>query len=403
MTEKRGAARGTLAPWALAALLLAPFAEASLPHTVETDAAALRVASLAEPSRLAPLAASDDVERFTLFARDGLAPEPAPLALASRVREERFSLHLGADAFAVDSLRGPPPLGEDLCLGDDECLAGTRIGGLEPSGPFFTKGQPRLTLGLQWACSVSSCGLADGKPLDPWGLAVKVAPGTYDYREQGEAVKEDARYLGWLASSPDSVLTDYNQRREFLTTAGELAGHAAGWVFNRPEWDVLGMMSAVKVPSAVGRAGKVLRAGEEALEAAVRLERAEEAGSTLARTRGGAEPVRIGQAGEAVGSELTGLPKNTKRIPSASGKREYRVPDHMTVDEHYLAEDKAVKKQHLSSQLLDDKAHVLRDDMPGRVDVNIDEGARISLPLLREHLNPGSPIKLRPVPLVKCH
>ena len=185
MAEERRGARVTLAPWALvlAALLLAPFAEASLPRAAETDGAVLRVASLAEPSRLAPLAAADDVERFALFAGNDLAPELAPLA--SRVREDRFSLHLGADVFDVEPLRGPPPLSEDLCQGDDECLAGTRIGGLDLEGPFFTEGQPRLSLELQWACSVSSCELADGKPLDPWGLESSGAFGAIDRRDRG--------------------------------------------------------------------------------------------------------------------------------------------------------------------------------------------------------------------------
>jgi len=172
MTGERRGARGALAPWALvlAALLLAPFAEASLPRPAAMDGAALRIASLAEPSRLAPLAASDDVERFALFAGDELAPEPAPLALASRVRENRFSLHLGVDVFGLEPLRGPPPLSEDLCQGDDECLAGTRIGGLGLLEPFAQNAEPELTLGLLPGYEVSTSGLAYGKPLDPWGL-----------------------------------------------------------------------------------------------------------------------------------------------------------------------------------------------------------------------------------------
>jgi RHS repeat-associated protein len=111
--------------------------------------------------------------------------------------------------------------------------------------------------------------------------------------------------------------------------------------------------------------------------------------------RGGAEPVRMGQAGEEVGTEVSGLPKNTRRIPSASGRRAYRVPDHMDAAERHIQEDKATKKLHLGSQLRDDKAHVLRDGGPGSVDVLIDESTQITTSLLREHLNPGSPIKVR--------
>jgi hypothetical protein len=51
--------------------------------------------------------------------------------------------------------------------------------------------------------------------------------------------------------------------------------------------------------------------------------------------------------------------------------------------------------RHVPLQLLDDKAHVLRDGYPGRVDVILDERTEISQALLQEHLNPGSPIKLQ--------
>ncbi len=63
--------------------------------------------------------------------------------------------------------------------------------------------------------------------------------------------------------------------------------------------------------------------------------------------------------------------------------------------ERFIQEDKAVKKQHLSSQILDDKAHVQRGGEPGRVDVLVDETTEVTTPLLQEHLNPGSPIKLK--------
>ena len=88
---------------------------------------------------------------------------------------------------------------------------------------------------------------------------------------------------------------------------------------------------------------------------------------------GGIEPVLAGQAGETVSSSLTGFPKNTVRIPSASGKREFRIPDHMDDLERYIAETKNVNKQYLSSQLLDDIAWVQRGGRPGRVDLIIDE------------------------------
>lgn len=103
----------------------------------------------------------------------------------------------------------------------------------------------------------------------------------------------------------------------------------------------------------------------------------------------------IGQAGETASTRVTGLPKNTVRIPSASGKKKYRTPDYMDDSQRYIAETKNVKRQGLTSQLLDDKAHVLRGGKPGRVDVIVDVRTKISRGLLREHLNPGSPITIR--------
>jgi hypothetical protein len=109
----------------------------------------------------------------------------------------------------------------------------------------------------------------------------------------------------------------------------------------------------------------------------------------------------MGVSGEAVSGQLTGMPKNTVRIPSASGKKAYRVPDHMDDAQRHITETKNVDYQYYSSQLKDDKAHVLRGGGPGRVDVMIDQRTTISTQLLREHLNPGSPIKLRSANLNK--
>ena len=75
--------------------------------------------------------------------------------------------------------------------------------------------------------------------------------------------------------------------------------------------------------------------------------------------------------------------------------KEYRIPDHLEpLGQRYIAETKNVKYQSLTYQILDDMAHVNRSGYPGRVDVVIDSRTTISAPLLREHLNPGSPIKI---------
>jgi hypothetical protein len=67
----------------------------------------------------------------------------------------------------------------------------------------------------------------------------------------------------------------------------------------------------------------------------------------------------------------------------------------MDESQRLIVETKNVARQHLSSQILDDKAHVLRNGGPGRVEVVIDKRTRITPQLLREHLNPGSPVKLK--------
>jgi len=136
-------------------------------------------------------------------------------------------------------------------------------------------------------------------------------------------------------------------------------------------------------------------AARQAMPRAARTVAVPKATRVSAVSRGGAGPVRVGQIGEKIGTQVTGYPKNTRRIPSASGKKDYRVPDHMNDTGRHIVEDKAVKKQHFSSQLKDDRAYVLRDDGAGRVDVLVDESTVITPQLLREHLNPGSPLKLK--------
>ncbi len=110
--------------------------------------------------------------------------------------------------------------------------------------------------------------------------------------------------------------------------------------------------------------------------------------------KGGKACTDLGKAGERNSSELTGLPKNTTQIPSASGKKDYRLPDHMSADGRYIAETKNQNSMYLSSQLKDDIAYVSRGGGPGRVDLIIDQRTKISAPLLREHLDPGSPLHI---------
>lgn len=130
------------------------------------------------------------------------------------------------------------------------------------------------------------------------------------------------------------------------------------------------------------------KAGDELVEAQKAMSAAD-AAADAARTSG-----ELGRVGEAATTELTGLPKNTNRIPSASQTKDYRVPDHMDDAGRYIGETKNVSRLSLTSQLRDDASYVTRGGRPGRVDVFIDTRTVISRPLLRAHLDPGNPINL---------
>jgi len=180
-------------------------AHASLPGAAAVIAEeSLVSSSLDRSSALAALGAPATVSDFALFAGDelgralgqgdatsrfalGIAPDELDvdgLVLASRVRELGFHPLQGFDLIDAESLRGPPERGPK-----------TRIGGLELSGPFLQREKGELSLGLQWACDASGCGLAEGKPLDPLGLR---APNP-----------EDRRYRLALMSAFDSVISEF--------------------------------------------------------------------------------------------------------------------------------------------------------------------------------------------------
>ena len=206
---------------------------------------------------LASLAPAAQLDTSPLASVEAAEPQHFDLGdvvLVERELEHEDRLGLGPlDLLGPAPLRGPPPSYPE-----------TRVRGFELLPPFRVGASPSLSLWPRQACGFSCREVVSDSRYDPWGLAVKVAPGTYDYREQGEAAKEDLRYLGWLASSPASAMTDYNQRRELLTTAGNAVRHAAGWVFNRPVWDLagIGMTGLVKIPGAVGKVPQLSRVVE---------------------------------------------------------------------------------------------------------------------------------------------
>jgi RHS repeat-associated protein len=118
-------------------------------------------------------------------------------------------------------------------------------------------------------------GMRPHEKTDPMGLAVQTPAGVYDASEQGEHAKEDWRYLEWLVGAPTQLITNNSYRREFLTTTGSLVMHGLGWVFNRPDWDVMniGMAGVMKIPSAISRAPKAIQAGERVLQQVSRAEK----------------------------------------------------------------------------------------------------------------------------------
>ena len=340
---------------ALAALMARPV-EASRTSVWESNPHAALTAARTDAAGLLASPASADV--VNVDAAELPAFDLGDVVLVESVLEHEDRLGLGPlDLLGPTPLRGPP-----------SSYPETRVRGFELLPPFRVGASPRLSLWGRQACGFSCREVASDSRYDPWGLAVKVAPGTYDYREQGEAAKEDVRYLEWLASSPGSTLTDYAQRREFLTTAGKLAGHAAGWVFNRPEWDVLGMMSAVKVPSAIGRAGKALRAGEEALEVAARVERA---GETRA-TRSGkavhkalADDRRASEAWDSVARPIVdpaGKPVEVPRsvdlqtgVPRVEKGTQAAAPDAVSYELAVILDDKP-----LTREIVKDRQEIIR-------------------------------------------
>ncbi|MFK8273035.1 RHS repeat-associated core domain-containing protein [Capnocytophaga canimorsus] len=93
----------------------------------------------------------------------------------------------------------------------------------------------------------------------------------------------------------------------------------------------------------------------------------------------------LGQIGEI----NAGITKNTKKIPSDSGKKKFRIPDQMSLDERHITEVKNVNYQYFSSQLQDDLKHVNREGIQGKVTLIVDERTILSKKL-KEEINKGN-------------
>ena len=104
-----------------------------------------------------------------------------------------------------------------------------------------------------------------------------------------------------------------------------------------------------------------------------------------------------------IGEKNAGITKNTTRIPSASGKKVFRVPDGMSKNKRHITEVKNVNYQYLSSQLKDDLAYVNRDGKRGTVTLIVDKRTKLSKQL-QVAIDTGQ-IKLKKKELNKtgCH
>jgi len=137
------------------ALLLAASAEAFVPRSDVGAPGSITRQALARDAYVS--------HALTLEPDDASAP-------ASHESEQRFSLHLAPDAFGLEQLRGQPDGEENSHRGEDLSGRETRIGGSAIFLGSRIGSEEHRTLGLHWACGLSTCELAEEQRFDPWGL-----------------------------------------------------------------------------------------------------------------------------------------------------------------------------------------------------------------------------------------
>jgi hypothetical protein len=184
------------------------------------------------------------------------------------------------------------------------------------------------------------------EPTDPWGLYLRPEHVSGEsFNKLWGKVKEDWRYLKWLASSTQSV-TNYAQRRELLGTAGAISWHAWDALTGSMEAQVLsvGMPLTVKAPKVPKLSG--ISVAEEAAQAGTKLEAAVEGGAKVEGTFGG-----IGELKAWKGPTDYSHIKNPKDVIKTTKPTPRQV-----------SEMKAANKAHNEG--------VLRDDVTGEVMVD---------------------------------
>ena len=107
----------------------------------------------------------------------------------------------------------------------------------------------------------------------------------------------------------------------------------------------------------------------------------------------------LGQLGE----KNSGITKNTLRIPSTSGSKDFRIPDGMSKNQRQIFEVKNVNYQHFSSQLKDDLAHVNRGGGKGTVTLIVDKRTKLSKQLQAEIDAGRIKLKRKDLNKIGCH
>ncbi len=263
---------------------------------------------------------------------------------------------------------------------------------------------------------------------DPFGEVVPVRMNPLaeaHYKGRIEAAKESGRQARKEYGALESDLMDpsflkdcaknYLNCQHVLTYRALRVGWFALGATDAPEMDFYFEPAViVTTPARVTKLAKVKKVVDEvvevlddAVDARASREIAEElaqdtAQSVQARDELGRFQPTDGTAlppgGLAESSALArrGLQKNTKRIPSATGTKDFRIPDGFLDPDaqRHIIEIKDVDTLSLTDQLLDDIAYVTRDGGSGVVEVVVDTRTQISGPLQKAAQDADNPIRI---------
>ena len=166
-----------------------------------------------------------------------------------------------------------------------------------------------------------------------------------------------------------------------------------------PSWANAGWLAADTVSLApivpsLGYGRVATKIAGKVADVASNANKAENSAKSLKALENASKNIAANRAKGAIGEVNSGVTKNTTRIPSASGKKAYRIPDGMDDAQRHLQEVKNVNKQGLTSQLKDDVAHATRGGGQGQVDAIVDQRTRLSKPLKNANADSSDPINV---------